>query len=321
VKVVLYGNERRSWCTEVDLHAALETLGHQVTHVQEDEHTWGALRDICRRVEPDLFLWVRTWRQDFEGGHWFLEWCREQSIPTVSFHLDLYIGLDREAGIAGDPFWATDHVFTADGGHDEWFAAHGIRHHWLPPAVNAASCALARPDGRYRHDLLWVGSWQRYHAEYPFRLSMVLHLRRAYRARLGVYPRGRQPLRLDELSVAIRSAKVVVGDSLCLPDAERYWSDRICETLGRGGLIVFPRVPGLEQCYTDGEHFLGYEPRDMHDLVRALEEALALSDAERERIALAGREHTLAHHTYEHRMTEMLGVLAERGAIPAQVLA
>ena len=60
------------------------------------------------------------------------------------------------------------------------------------------------------------------------------------------------------------SARVMVGDS-CFAGADRYWSDRVPEVLGRGGFLIFPKTPGLEI-----PGLVTYEPGNIDDLIKKI---------------------------------------------------
>src|ERR1035441_9705583 len=123
----MVGNFTQSHCSEVHWALTLEDLGHQITRIQESSIKHGTLPEKVRG--HNLFLWVRTW----EGyvSQQDLEKIRAMGIPSVNYHLDLFIGLQREEGLDVDPRWMCDYVFTADGDPacQEIFKAHGINHY------------------------------------------------------------------------------------------------------------------------------------------------------------------------------------------------
>ena len=48
------------------------------------------------------------------------------------------------------------------------------------------------------------------------------------------------------------SAKVTIGDSLCLKkENSHYWSDRVPEATGRGGLLIMPKIEAIKNIYKD----------------------------------------------------------------------
>jgi FkbM family methyltransferase len=307
------GNFGPAHSTENHVATDAEGIGYEVRRIQENtREAWD--------LDPaglDLLLWTRTgWDWPNVVAGWTVEdaWaaqtamldrCRGAGVPTVGLHLDRWFGLDRQHQVDDEPFFMVDHLFTADGGHEEEWADRRIDHRWMPPAISAVE---AQREGRqmrsYRADIAFVGNWSRYHAEYPDRRDLVASLRRRYRNRFRIWPRGRQAIRGQALADLYRTAKVIVGDSCLVPATngepiERYWSDRIPETLGRGGFLLHPRVAGIEDLFVDGEHLRLYDDRE--DLYRLIDYYLDHED-ERRAIAAAGRDHVRAHHTYEHRI-------------------
>ncbi len=137
---------------------------------------------------------------------------------------------------------------------------------------------------------------------------MIRLLRRRYGdTRFRIFTHTHQ-IRGQDLCDLYASASVVVGDSLALPGHRDYWSDRFYETTGRGGALLGPYVPGIERHLTPGEHFVPYDIGDIDSVFMRVEWMLDNPD-KRAAIAEYGNEHTRAHHTYRHRVQEMLDVL------------
>jgi len=228
------------------------------------------------------------------------------SMPTVGFHLDLWWGLRRAIQVSErEPFFYVDTLYTGDGGHDAEWAAAGVNHRWSPPGVLGRECHMAVPQRAYRSDVAFVGSWRGYdHAEHwPARRTMLEAVRRRYRNRFAMWPKGRA-VRGDELNRLFASAKVIVGDSCLAGKIPRYVSDRVFETTGRGGVLVHPRVEGVTDgsLLTEGEHLLCFEAGDHDELIRQIEYLLHHDD-EREAMRRRGHEWVKAHHTYAHRLS------------------
>lgn len=307
--VIAYrGNFSRPFCTEVHVAASLEALGHSVIRLQENRVSWDDCLDAARGAH--LFLWTKTWIIDPEGGDRALGAMSAEGIPSASFHLDRYIGLDREAQITEDPFWRTDFVFTADGGNQDTFAAYGVNHFWLPPAVYDAECGIGRADHkRFPHRAVFVGSYPYPHAEWaPYREQVVEGCRNRYGNDFTVWPKNRQPLRGQELANLYASCEVVVGDSCLSGGATRYWSDRIPETLGRHGALVHPYVEGIEDWYDDGADLLLYEQGNFTDLFHKID-GLLDDPQVRALIGAQGQARVLGRDTYKHRMETVLATI------------
>jgi len=292
--------------TESHISATMEILGHQVIRAQEDAIPWREIPALC--ADADLFWFTTTWREDFPGGHAALAELHRRGLPTVSHSLDLFVGLDREHFLDTDPFWRTKYVFTADGGHQEVFAEKGITHHWMPPGVFEPECYLAEPDPALVQDVIFVGS-RGYHQEYQHRPQLIAWLEKTHgsRFRHDDHSSGARGHRLNQIYA---SAAVSVGDSCLLGGQEFYSSDRIPETLGRGGFLLHPEVKGVTDggLYTAGLHLDTWPLGDWDALQWKIDFYLNHPD-DRERILLAGHEWVKAHHTYTHRVRDMLTII------------
>ena len=100
-----------------------------------------------------------------------------------------------------------------------------------------------------------------------------------------------------------------MGDTLC-PGFNHpyYWSDRVYETMGRGGFIIHPWIKGLQDEFIDGVHLRYYEYDNFKELKRLIDYYLK-HDTERERIRRAGHEQVRNGCTYKARLTEALRVV------------
>ena len=115
--------------------------------------------------------------------------------------------------------------------------------------MSAPEAVTGFPLDRYRSTIAFVGSHDGgYHQEHQHRHELVGWLRTNYRNDCRFFPEpGQHAVRGQDLQDLCASVDVVIGDS-CFAGTglPNYWSDRIPETLGRGGLLVHPYVPGLE---------------------------------------------------------------------------
>lgn len=298
------------WATEQDLARALERAGHRVRRLAEQSSsTW--LAELPAGAE--LVIWTTARQAPAEEAAEGLHRLRGK-VPVVGYHLDRWWGLRRQREVERDPFFHCDLLVTADGGHDAEWASAGIAHRWLPPAVDAEEARLeGRFDPQLAVDVAFVGSWRRYLPDWPHRLELVQKLRSWLGPRFGTWPDHLGPVRGQRLADLYASARVVVGDS-CLAGGGRYWSDRIPETLGRGGFLLHPEVEGLGEHFKADEHLATWPAGDWPALQGALERWL-LDDAGRAAVAMAGRAHVLEHHTYDVRARQLLELLAEAGLV------
>jgi hypothetical protein len=279
-----------------------------VTQIQESQLTDEAVNWIIAAQDSyDFILYTRTW---CEVGHQWRKVLAAKRVPVVSVHLDLYIGLYRGSDLQNDPFFLSDYVFSADGGHQEEFAKMGIKHHFFPPGILHESCYLGEVAPYYQNDVIFVGSY-RYHSEWPYRKILIDWCKATYGNRFRLYPDNGTAVRGDELNKLYNSAKVVVGDSTYSPN---YWSDRIPETVGRGGFLIHPYVPELDRQFDYFKHLIPYKHGDFETLKAIIDHYVA-NDKERDAIRLAGMEHVKNNHTYIHRVQMILDKLKADGQI------
>jgi hypothetical protein len=309
MRVVYVGNFGPEHSTENHVRRALTNNGHDVWTAQESGLDWSKIPEYAADTKADLFMWTRTAGFDpanLTTQHDTIEALRRQGIPTVGYHLDRWWGLNREPDIHRSPFFRVDLLVTADGGHDQEWLEAGVNHQWMPPAVSQGEAGRGTYNPAYACDVAFVGNLIGYgHPEWaPYRQQLFNHLNSRYRGRFRVFPgQGRPAIRGKALQDLYASVKVVVGDSCLAGGAERYWSDRVPETLGRGGNLIHPWVYGL----TEAHPFLATWPLgDWDALDELIERRLAESDENREEFIGLNWNHTLTEHTYEKRMADLI---------------
>ena len=315
MKIAYVGNHRPPWATETHVALTLESLGHTVLRLQEGPHnaigavTAEHVLDVVKIQACDMLMWTRCW--NLTGNpRAMLEGCAALGVPTVAYHLDLYAPIPRATAVPGDPWWRCKYVFSTDGdpSSEAFFASHGINHVYIPAGVYHGGCYLAAPDEAARTEVAFVGSYN-YHKEWPYRPKLIDWLSKTYGSRFRLVPGpGKDACREHALNVQYASTKVTVGDSL-IPNFTHtnYSSDRLFETLGRGGFLIYPRIKGITDgtLVEEGRHLACYDFGDFEGLQKTIDHYLA-HDEERERIRLAGHEHVKANHTYQDRLRRVL---------------
>lgn len=313
------GNFGPQYSTENYLAETIRRRGDAVECFQENDV--GAWKEAIAQVADfDLVLWTRTpWdpKMPLNLQRLFLAEAAKAHVPTVGFHLDRWWGLAREKDVHTEPFFRVDLLCTADGGHEDEYAAAGVTHRWTPPAV-AGWHAAPRGELReeYVSDVGFVGHWKNYHGEWPWRQRLVAWLQATYGERCQFHS---GTLVDHDLNDAYVSMGVVVGDSCLSGGATRYWSNRIPETLGRGGLLIHPNVEGLAEHFTAGEHLLTFDLGDFGQLREMIDHYVEHPD-EGQAIREAGRAHVLANHTFAVRLDQIVADLLHRGMLPASPL-
>lgn len=309
--IAYVGNFGPEHSTENHIAKSFESHGHVVLRFTEnDPETWRMLPHL----DVHLIVWTRTWSWVLPAN--VREIVATLFTPLVGLHLDRLWGLDRESLITTDPFFDVDVLFSADGGHPYEWARAGIEHRWMMPAVFAGAINEGRQrPSTFRGEIAFVGSHTSYHHEWRYRLELVKWLKANYRDTLTLWPQpGRGAVRGQDLDDLYATVPIIVGDSCLAGGITHYWSDRIPETLGRGGFLIHPDVDGLRPHFIAGEHLVTYPVGDFDALAEIIRYYRS-HRAEREGIAAAGRAHVLANHTYEVRVEQVLDVLEDEGVI------
>lgn len=329
--VAVIGNHQHPFCSEVYFARGFAENGCAAIPVQIE----GAVRDPDDTMSLLQSVDVVTYTRTHSAGRWLDQtWTgrwralEADGIRTVGMHLDRFWGLEREHLIGdGDAQFTVGTLFTADGGNDDRWIEAGIEHRWMAPAVDRLE---AMEPGTWRADLaddiVFAGSsGRRYHGSYPERGELLDHLRRTYGRRFVHYGHdGDRPVvRQQDLNDLYASAAIVVGDSCFAnsPDApaDRYWSDRVPETVGRGGFLLHPWVRGLRgfgKADAFGPDELAtYNPGDWEDLDAQIGGYLA-NPGEREGFVERGRARVLRDHTYTARCRTILEAVGLREETP-----
>ena len=310
-------SDGKSFNTENHIALTLESLGHTVNFIQEDQLRPNS-GDLVERVKgSDMFLFTRTW-----DGHVSIEDLRaieNLGIPTVSFHLDLYSNIARSNMLGLEsPFWSTQYIFSPENSVQarKVFKERGINQFYSPPAVYKEECYIAEPVDKFKHDVIFVGGGREYgHPEWrPYRTQLMDFLENTYGNRFKHYGWPDETIRGSDLNKLYSSAKIVIGDSLNVNFTDSYYySDRFFEVPGRGGFQIAPYIPGITDHFVDRKEIVLYSFGNWQQLKHLVDYYLD-NDQEREEIRIAGHERTKRDNTYTNRMQHMLNVLDNNGA-------
>lgn len=310
MRVTYVGNFIPERSTENDVADAFEHLGWEVAKVQENQTN--VQKVTSEALKSELFLITSTWDNalPISGMIDLYQKCAESGIPTATLHLDTFWGKSR----GGRKWWLnpmfhTAYIFTADGDYQEQWKAFGKNHIWLPPAIRHSATHMGKFREEYECDVAFVGSnGHGYHEDvWPYRKELVDNLREMCRRNGWSFknPGGDGPKvdRGEDLNDFYASSKVTVGDSLCLARRySQYWSDRVPEATGRGGLLIMPEILELMHQWPI---LPMYRWGDFEDLEACI--ASHLGDPEnRYDVVRANFEHTRDNHTYVNRVETIL---------------
>ena len=244
----------------------------------------------------------------------FLKEVRGMKIPSVCWLFDLYWGYRREKEIEVDmlPAFQADIVFTTDGGHPNHWKRYGINHFLLRQGIDE-NVKMGKPIFPTKAEVGFIGSRLTW-AGWPYRGTLIDFLTQAYGNRFGHFgdtSNGMPEIRHENLNNLFATLEIVVCDTVQSP---YYWSNRIYETLGRGGFAIHPRVEGLAQEFREFEHFIPYQVGNFKDLKQKIDHYLE-DDEGREGVRRAGFDYCHKEHTYAKRVEELLKVLKEQKII------
>lgn len=315
MRIVIYGNFVVDYCSEVHHAKTLEALGHEVIRLQETEVTTESV--MAHTLDSDLLIWIHSHGFHNKGGLSMpdvLQILKNADKPTLAYHLDLYMGLERWREYEKGDYFQVEHFFTVDRLMAEWLNNHTeTKGHYIPAGVFHEETYL--PELPKTNDVLFVGS-RGYHKEWPYRPQLVDWLRVNYGERFQHYGGdGLKVVRGHALNNLYASSKIVVGDTLCpgftYPD---YFSDRVFETTGRGGFIIHPYISGLERYFKlegPDQELVTYRFGDFDDLRAKIDYYLEHAE-EREQIRARGHARTKRDHTYLQRWTEIISKLMSK---------
>lgn len=306
MRITFLGNFSVPYSSETHHASSLETLGHEVIRLQEVQHNADTIRrEACA---SDMFVWVHTHGWSTPGIEDVLVSLRERGIPTVTYHLDLWFGLQRQRDVLSGPYWSLDHFFTVDKMMADWLNDNtSVKGHFLPAGVFDKECYISTEPSPHANDVIFVGS-RRYHPEWVWRPQLIDWLRDTYGPRFthvgGDGDTG--TIRGDDLNRVYANSKVAVGDTLCLGfNYPWYTSDRLFEAPGRGGFQLFPRIHGVEEWFTNRNTIEFFDFGDFNGLKQLIDHYLT-HDVEREKIRRQAHEHVKTHHTYVQRWETIL---------------
>lgn len=286
----------RPW-DEEQIAKGFEANGHTVLRHEERGYSNKEFLDEIEKQKPDIVLFtkLRINQQPDE----LISGIKKLGIPTVSWTFDLLAGHPaRESRVRHFPFLKADYVFLTDGGHEEEYRRAGVNKFTLRQGINDQYCYMSESPEKY--DVVFVGTENQ---TFPYRQRLTKFLKETYGDRFTWIGRT-DPFeaRGHKLNELYASSKVVIGDCMY---SDNYWSNRVYETLGRGGFMIHPRVKGIEEHYEPYKHFIPYDWGDFEGLKEKIDYFLEHKE-ERDRIRTSALEHTKQNHLWSIRCKEFI---------------
>ncbi len=319
LRIAYVGNFEPEYSTENDVRKAFEHLGHTVIKLQEGDNknpnkaSFSKVREEA--LSADMLLWTGTWGDAYplQDVLDLIHECAVKNIPTATLHLDTFWSTGRGGRKWWhEPMFHTAYLFTADGDYNDKWELMGKDHMWLAPGVRFDAAKFGTEREEYKCDLAFVGSnGQGYHEDvWGYRKELVDFLRELAKRKGWTFknPGGDNPKieRSDDMNDFYASAKVTVGDSLCLKKEDsRYWSDRVPEATGRGGFLIMPHIHAMKYNWPMMPTYDWGNYEQLEEVITHYME----NDKERELIRRENQRITTAEHTYVNRVKTMLRIV------------
>jgi hypothetical protein len=271
---------------------SFEMLGHTVIRIEEriSNHD---LRHVLLREIPDVILFCK-WERPKELDEAFAL-LKHKGTKTVCWLFDLYFNYTREWQVSKRNFFRADVVCTTDGGNDHRWKEFGINHHTVRQGIYKDECFLV--DSCPAIDVVFIGSES---PVYPERTKTMLQLEQDYNFK-WFGRKDTDELRGIALNRLFARSKIVVGDSFYSPN---YWSNRVVETLGRGGFLIHREVEGIKEEYP---YLVTYDGT-YEDLKKMIDYYLSHEDERRE-IVQKNFEWVRDNYTMDKKCEELLKIL------------
>lgn len=268
-----------------------ESIGHFVQRIPDVLSPFD-IGQAIKSLNPDILLYCK-WQQPKELDE-TIESLKKGGMKTVCWLFDLYLGYAREEQVKTKLFFKSDYVFTTDGGHDEEFKRLGVNHHCIRQGIRNKECFIQEgiPKG-----IAFIGSDN---PLYPYRCKMLGKVIARFNNGFTWYGRGdTDEMRGTKLNELFGNTKVIIGDSVYSP---YYWSNRVVETLGRGGFLIHSEVEGLKEEYP---YLVTYQKDNVQDLLNKIK-YYSEHENERKEILQRNFEWVRHHYTIDKKCRELI---------------
>tara|TARA_Y100000401_G_C8319769_1_gene224587 strand:+ start:331 stop:1299 length:969 start_codon:yes stop_codon:yes gene_type:complete len=291
----------------------LQKLGHDVYRFDELFMDPNDIEKIIN-IDPDVVIYTKL---RFKDSMLFSNKMKEHKILMVSWFPDYcfdwnegMLKYDKEICAISN----SDLLIIPDGLNKSKWNKLGINQHCVRQEINDDMCFIGNKIENLNKDILFIGTLN--NGVYKHRIPLIEFLSREYGNKfLHLGGSNSDEIRNSDLNDIIASVKIIIGDSLYAPS---YWSNRIYETIGRGGFILHSFTEDLDKEYEIGKHFDVYKTTknkvgwgreiDYFDLKNKIDFYLK-NDRIRKSIAEEGMKYTLKNYTMTHRCKEVVNII------------
>jgi len=248
------------------------------------------LMDYDRFLENDFDLFLTSVPHALP--YWFVKAIQ---VPKIAWYFDWIQGYGSREGQYIPALKEFDLTLSTDGWID-LYKRNGIERRWLPHGI----------DPRVYHPLTRTTGVDVGFIGHSYTTSRKRLLQGLKKYNFGIFGNSDECWGRKYAEIC-NSVKIIVGDNM-RNDIPGYWSDRLYLSMGCGAFLMYPRVPGIEQYFTDGTHLVLYDNEP--DLHSKIDYYLTRPD-ERERIARNGAREVAKNHTWEVRVAEFETILKD----------
>lgn len=276
-RIVIIGKFKNLYDEEY-IALAFEEIGCTVLRIEDKLLTHFVIEKI-EAFKPDYVLWIKFTVTEPKKLREYL-----RKYKTICWVFDLYWGYEREYRLTTHPAFTADYVFTTDGGNDDRFKSIGINHVCIRQGIHKPDCFMYSPHPEDK--IVFVGSENALHSA---RYKLLDFVSVNYKDKFKWYGRfNTNEVRGMGLNHLYASSKIVIGDSVYSPN---YWSNRVVETLGRGGFLIHRHVPGIDKEYP---YLVTYDGT-FEDLKKKIDYYMEHED---ERLEIVNKNHAWVRENY-----------------------
>jgi len=274
---------------------AFEYLGHTIIRIPIS----AGVQDMRVTLEthaPDIILFAKwNWPVDLEKT---ITELRRNGTKLVCWMFDLYFGYEREWQVKNFKMFKADYVFSTDGGHADKWKEYGVNHYCVRQGIIPSECYIAKTDREPKYEVVFVGS---NNPLFPERKRINDEIAKEFKFKwFGSF--NSNEIRGIALNELYANTKIVIGDSFYSPN---YWSNRVVETLGRGGFLIHQEVDGLKEEYP---HIVTYKRGDIEDLKAKIRYYIE-HDAERRALIQKNLNWVKENYTVTKKVEEILKII------------
>ena len=292
MKITIIGKFKKLYDEEY-IARSFEMLGHEVQRLDE-RNMVAYINGMTDEFNPDIVIWTKL-------KHPAAKDIREhmRKYKTVCWVFDLYFGYAREYSLTTHPAFTADYVITTDGGHQKEFEALGINHFCVRQGIYKEDLVLLPSTAT--DSIVFVGSENSLH---PNRAMQIDTINNTYPGKFKWYGRfNSDEMRDQKLNELYAKTAIVIGDSVYSP---HYWSNRVVETLGRGGFLIHQETEGLKDAYP---YLVTYERGNFQDLKSKIDYYLA-NPHNRNEIVQKNFEWVRDNYTMEKQCQKLLNFIS-----------